>query len=513
MNVRNCMIMLAALCCGSFGSVVLHATEIHVKTLVDGAASSGSCSLREAIQAANTDTAIGACQKGSGADTIVFDVGGTISLSDTLPAISSEITINGARAITLDGNHKVRILYVNIGASLHLIALTLQNGVEPESGDGGGAVHNEGVATVSECTFTGNTAKHFGGAVSNGRLDISGGGKGHLTVDKSTFSRNAVEGWGGAIASIGSVANINGSTFAGNSTANQGAAVYNQPDSASDGEVAITNSTFSANSTNNEGAAITSYGKLSLNNSTINGSIGPFAQRAGTAVANHGMLTLANTIIANNFGIGCGNYATITAVGVNLIDDGSCAVPGALSGDPLLAELADNGGPTMTHALKAGSIAIDAASSGPCPAADQRGQARPFDGNHDGIAVCDIGAEEAVILFPFSGFLPPVSNPPIVNVANAGRAVPINFSLGRNWGLNIFAPGYPKSQQTVCASQSPVADMTDTTTSGASMLSFDSVSNTYTYVWKTDRSWAGTCRQFVMQLNDGTFHLANFQFR
>ena len=60
-----------------------------------------------------------------------------------------------------------------------------------------------------------------------------------------------------------------------------------------------------------------------------------------------------------------------------------------------LARCKNNGGATWTHALLAGSPAIDAGTNSGCPATDQRGVARPIDGNHDGSAVCDIGAVEA----------------------------------------------------------------------------------------------------------------------
>ena len=70
--------------------------------------------------------------------------------------------------------------------------------------------------------------------------------------------------------------------------------------------------------------------------------------------------------------------------------------------DPLLGTLADNGGPTETHALQAGSPAIDAADPAGCSGirnfqlhTDQRGHPLPWDGDADGTAVCDIGAFEA----------------------------------------------------------------------------------------------------------------------
>jgi hypothetical protein len=53
----------------------------------------------------------------------------------------------------------------------------------------------------------------------------------------------------------------------------------------------------------------------------------------------------------------------------------------------------------------------------------------------------------------------------------------------------------------------------ETVAAGGSSLNYDAATDQYVYVWKTDASWAGTCRQLVVRLNDGTEHRANFQFK
>jgi len=54
-------------------------------------------------------------------------------------------------------------------------------------------------------------------------------------------------------------------------------------------------------------------------------------------------------------------------------------------------------------------------------------------------------------------------------------------------------------------------DIEQTVTAGSSSLSYGG--GQYNYVWKTDKSWAGTCRQLVVKLIDGTIHYANFKFK
>lgn len=115
--------------------------------------------------------------------------------------------------------------------------------------------------------------------------------------------------------------------------------------------------------------------------------------------------------------------------------------------------------------------------------------------------------------YDFRGFFQPVDNLPVVNSVKAGSAIPIKFSLNGNQGLAIFATGYPKSQVIACTSDGSVDGVEETLTAGSSSLSYDASLDQYVYVWKTEKSWAGTCRQLVVKLIDGTLHRANFLLR
>lgn len=114
--------------------------------------------------------------------------------------------------------------------------------------------------------------------------------------------------------------------------------------------------------------------------------------------------------------------------------------------------------------------------------------------------------------FPFTGFFAPVDLPPILNAMNAGAAVPVKFSLGGDRGLKILAPGSPSSGAVSCSSGAAIAPVEQTVTAGNSGLSYDAASKRYTYVWKTDKAWAGTCRRLEVKLTDGTSHPALFRF-
>lgn len=117
-----------------------------------------------------------------------------------------------------------------------------------------------------------------------------------------------------------------------------------------------------------------------------------------------------------------------------------------------------------------------------------------------------------VVVYEFNGFFPPVDNTPVVNIVKAGRAIPVKFSLNGDQGLDIL-DGAPIVMTVDCQSGDPTNDVTETTTAGASSLTYDPIEDQYIYVWKTDKSWAGTCLQLIVHLVDGTEHIAYFRFK
>lgn len=125
------------------------------------------------------------------------------------------------------------------------------------------------------------------------------------------------------------------------------------------------------------------------------------------------------------------------------------------------------------------------------------------------------GITDYTSYYDFTGFKAPVYPEPEVNQANAGQAIPIQFSLNGDQGTDIFNSGYPAVRQVSCSTGDPVnsSTRTDAGTSGNSGLQYDASTKTYTYVWKTDKAWAGTCQQFILGLNDGSTHTATFQFK
>jgi hypothetical protein len=120
---------------------------------------------------------------------------------------------------------------------------------------------------------------------------------------------------------------------------------------------------------------------------------------------------------------------------------------------------------------------------------------------------------EAVSTYTFSGFFTPVNNRPTRNGAGPGTAIPVHFSLGGDFGLDIFAVGYPKVRTINCTTGGALDVIEETVTAGSSSLHYMPGTNTYTYVWKTAKSWAESCRELVLVFNDTSRTAATFTFR
>jgi predicted extracellular nuclease len=116
-----------------------------------------------------------------------------------------------------------------------------------------------------------------------------------------------------------------------------------------------------------------------------------------------------------------------------------------------------------------------------------------------------------LLQYGFNGFFQPIDNFPIVNTVKAGQAVPIKFSLSGDLGLDVFFDGYPTFEFGSCdpSSGDPVEETVPNSNSG---LTYDPVTNQYTFVWKTDRNWSNKCGTLTIVFDDGTIRNILFRF-
>jgi hypothetical protein len=108
--------------------------------------------------------------------------------------------------------------------------------------------------------------------------------------------------------------------------------------------------------------------------------------------------------------------------------------------------------------------------------------------------------------YSFKGFLWPVKNAPKTNRWKAGVPVPIRFSLNGFRGSRPEASGYPRSMR--CGG----GDVDQIGSKWRPVFDYSRRLDNYVMLWKTERRWAGTCREFVLKLDDGTVHTARFEF-
>lgn len=321
-----------------------------------------------------------------------FGGGGVAFLSGTLTVTNSTISNNEAN--------------VGGGISFGNGTLTITNstisGNDAATSSGGGIViSNNSIVTITKTIISGNTAETFGGGI--GLF-----GPSTATISDSTISGNTAR-FGGGVVNSGTL-NLRSSTVSGNTancTEGCGGGVHDN------GTLNVTNSTISGNRVPNgnlNGGGMMIFGQAVITNSTITNNLAA-GTTSTSGIFSLGFPQLRNTIVAanQNNSVTADVFGVFTSFGGNLIGNiGNFAFGFGAPGDqigggsnpiinPLLGPLADNGGPTQTHALLAGSPAIDRGRNDlTTEAFDQRGEgfARIVDGNSDGSAIVDIGAFE-----------------------------------------------------------------------------------------------------------------------
>ena len=383
----------------------------------------GECTLRAAVE--EIEYLFTGCYGGCTADTDLHTIqvpAGTYYVYAEL-GVTGNVIIDGAgQGSTFVFGQGNGVVYVGSGTTAHIKKLTITNGI---AGTGAG-INNDGDLTLTDVAVTNSSATStWGGGIRNSsqlvmaRVTVSsnqavqlGGGifndeGATLTIFDSTISGNSVTDTGGAGggiynsgASTPGTVTIERSMLSGN-TAPFGGGLFNY------GEAWLANVTFSGNSATTTagagGGAINNNGSATLDLKSV--TIANNTTTTGQALVNVATLNIAHTIVANNTGGDCYfGVAPVAFVHHNLDSDGTCftGIPSNLvSTNPLLAALGNNGGLTQTHALGAGSPAIDAGdvlgckSGGVLLTSDQRGWPRTVDGDVNGTAICDIGAFEA----------------------------------------------------------------------------------------------------------------------
>ena len=319
-----------------------------------------------------------------------------ITLATGPLVVNKVVTIDGSGApgLTISGGGVDRVFIIDPTGDATIIDLTIADGFGWQLA---GGILNNGTLTLDHVTVTNNTMATDAGDFWQGGGGIYTGEGGTLNLIDSAVSNNTA-GWsgGGLYGFFNSTTTIVRSTISGNVSNDVGGGIRSL------GNAEIVNSTISGNTATgwHGGAIFQTDGDISITNSTIANNVGPDWAPSTLFIGQFGggfvpTLTLTNTIITGNQRYACEKFASgtvgnVVSGGYNVVQDDSCN-PGAgdqILWDALIGPLADNGGPTLTHALLAGSPAIDTADTAVCPAIDQRGVVRD--------ATCDVGAFELI---------------------------------------------------------------------------------------------------------------------
>jgi hypothetical protein len=337
-------------------------------------------------------------------DPVHTEAGIVVNKDVTIRGLGAESTIVQAHETV--GQAPDRVFYIEEGTVAILDDMTIRHGRPSVQEDCGGGILTWGSLTLKRCIVSDNVANGGGGVCSRG--------SGELTLVNCTVRNNVADGIapmsfqcgsGGGITGGGKSLTLINTTVSDNQAGIAKVSVNNPRPRSLGGGVHIgcncaavfTNSTISGNKAFRDGGGVSLHGTLRAANCTIAGNT---ASGRGGGIYVRGPLDYVNTIIAGNSGRegNCAVYGDFMGTGSvgtssnNLVEDGSCDAE--LSGDPMLGPLADNGGPTLTHALLPDSPAIDAVSAISCTVStDQREVIRPI-ALTSASTPCDIGAFE-----------------------------------------------------------------------------------------------------------------------
>lgn len=380
-------------------SGVASANTIVVNSTLPDASHINSCTLRAAITAANTNQVVGFCNPGSpGLDTIQLPSAALFSLEvidntargvNGLPVITESVrivgngsTIQRSESLSCDAvapaAGKFRLMFSE-APSLELEHLHLTNGCARPSGGGEGSV-GAGAALYS----IGPSLRLRRVGIAGNRSDIGAA----LTV---TSQAEVV---------------ITESAFVANSSGPLGAAAISLGDATNGVQLTMSNTTITGSS---EGAlpAFYAFGAMAISNVTIANNNGASLYLRCVGGQNQ-CITIKNSVLHENGGNNC-DFGTnqVVAAGSNFSDDGTCTGFSNQNTNAMLGEFDLNGGYTLNASPLPGSPLIDAVSdcssaTGGLLSIDQRGKARPQDGNNDGVLRCDAGAVEVESLRVFA---------------------------------------------------------------------------------------------------------------
>src|ERR1043166_2868356 len=375
----------------AFSVLGAHAATITVTTTAE----SGAGSLRAAIAAA------------AEGDTIQFAAalnGQTITLTSAQILIDKNLTISGpgpsqltVKRSTAAGTPPFRIFKIGFDRTVTIHGLTISNGSAEGTfpGNTGGGIYNENaMLTIDNSIITGNSAS-LGGGIFN---DATNGISASVEITQSTVSENIASN-GGAIYNYGRGAfifasiTLTDSTISGN-FANNGGGVVNSGQDSGNAFLIINNSTLSGNSASLSGGGIYNIGEIESNNTLVtlaNCTMSGNSAGEGGAILNDALqqaratVSIGNTILKTGTSGGSIHNlgGDVSSAGYNLSNDNAggflTAAGDQINTDPMLGPLQDNGGPTFTHALLAGSTALNAGNPSftPPPDFDQRGAGFP----------------------------------------------------------------------------------------------------------------------------------------